>query len=433
VMKILIVLALLCSLSAAYNDFTHTVIANGTQVQNGGTSDPAATCTFTGTYSAVSNKYSGSFTCTGLSSNVTQAHIHLCDRETQGYYYDRPYYYTCTNFLECPITTTPNGGSWDCTFPAGNLTQPDHLCNDECYFNVHTENYLNGEVRGNIFSMAPICNVVGGVSLNGVAVVAGSAPANSEISVPNFYYGSFITPVGTAAGYCFFIVSYQTMNEEIIISGCCSGLAGEVYSIYSYQKFDDFTTYVYYENTLYIPNDQPFSFKIAATPYIIALMITGNSKLIIAESGSSDTFEYLISSASFPTFTVAASCTPLIPADKNPATGYKCYKTSIQPDSTDTASYCSTTTNYCGLYNYGTAAVPNEDWDCFSPDICYTCSCGATLANLPSGAAVCCQSDGCNSGDFSSFLPGCTKSAGSNIAVGFLLSLFVALFINWFN
>jgi hypothetical protein len=246
--------------------------------------------------------------------------------------------------------------------------------------------------------------------------------------------GSFTT-VGTATGYCFFLLSYQTLNQELLLSGCCSGLAGSLYSVYAYQAYDDYTSSIYYENALYIKNDQPFSFKIPVDPFKIAILITGKTKYVVALSGSSDTFEYVISSDAFPKFTVAPTCQPYIPAAKNPASGYKCYYTSSQPDPTiNTPITCGSTTEYCGVQNYGTADTPNEDWDCFPLDVCYSCSCGATLANLPSSAAVCCEGDGCNVGDFSSFLPAlCTTSAGSNIAVGFFLSLFVALFINWFN
>jgi hypothetical protein len=126
--------------------------------------------------------------------------------------------------------------------------------------------------------MAPICNVVGGVALNGVAVVAGSAP-DTDIPVPAFYYGGFLTPtVATATGYCFFILSYQTLNQELLLSGCCSGLAGSLYFVYAYQAYDDYTSSIYYENALYIKNDQPFSFKIPVDPFKIAILITGKTK-----------------------------------------------------------------------------------------------------------------------------------------------------------
>jgi hypothetical protein len=411
----------------------HSVVANGTQVPNSnGNPDNTVNCVFSASYAVATNTYSGSFTCTGIKSNITAVHIHNCDKSSYSYYYQYPYLYTCSVMPDCTITLTATGGSWSCAWPADNSTNIDAICNDQCYFNVHTDDYGNGEVRGNMVSMAPICNVAGGVKLDGVAVVAGVAPA-SGIQVPAFYYGQFLTPVGTSPGNCFFIVSFQPLNLELIISGCCWGLSSNLYSIEAYQAYDNYQADYFSETGLGIENSVPFSFKIPFDEFEVALTITSKSKYVVTLYSGSDSYEYVVSSANFPSFS-GATCEPYVPTKVNPTTAYNCYKTASKPDSSSTTTSCYYTNLYCGVGNLGDATTTNEDWDCYALDKCMTCSCGATLADLKSGYAVCCEEDGCNDEEFDNYLPQfCTKSAGSNISVGFLVSLFVALFKIWFN
>jgi len=265
-MKILIVLALLFSLSSAYVSFMHSVHANGTQVPNGYGNTGAGYCDFSDSYDSVTNTYSGTFTCSGI-LNVTAAHVHSCDSITQfDYVYQKPYLYNCPVLDECKITTTATGGSWSCVFT--NSSFMDAICNDQCYFNVHTDPYYfsNGEVRGNLVSMAPICNVATGVKLDGVAVVGGVAP-DSGIQVPPFYYGSFLNPADAAStGNCFYIASFQPLYSVLIISGCCWGLPDDVYSVEAFQASDNYQTDFYSSYSLSIQNDLPFSLRFPWMP-----------------------------------------------------------------------------------------------------------------------------------------------------------------------
>lgn len=194
-MKILIVLALLFSLCTAYEDFSFDSVANTTQAY-GAKQDftSKANCVFTQSYTNADTTLQGTFTCSNLQGNVTMAHLHNVGSSTLTYTSG------AAVLGDCPVTINADqqSGSFKCVFAAGSITM-DALCNDQTYWNVHTTFDPAGEVRCNLVSMQPICNIKGGVALDGEAVLFGADPTTGVL-VKAFSVGFFFSAVSPAVG-----------------------------------------------------------------------------------------------------------------------------------------------------------------------------------------------------------------------------------------
>jgi len=415
-MKIFALITLLFSLCTAYEDWTLVSFANSTQ-SLGYYSDSPGNCTVTSTYTASTNTLAGSFTCVGLKSNVTSAHIHDVTSS---------YSVTTTTgalFADCPITINTDGvsGSFSCAFKDNVII--DAICNDQCYWNFHTDADAQGEVRSNMVNMRPLCNVKGGVPLDGVVVTVGTAPATG-IRVADFYVGYIGTTLaGTGGGYAY--VSWDSVAQVLTVSGCFYGLTSEVDYIYLYYKDDEGSSF-YTISIATFPSGRPFSFRTSYfTEWNLAKITSGEAYILLETyDNSAGEIQFDISSTTFPSFD--SKCYPATGLKFDDTVTLKCQYGS------STYSYESTCSagDFCSVSE--TAGIDTKS--CSSLNYCYQCGCGAEEADLPtSGAQVCCDLDNCNT--LSLALIGCIPGTGGaeTISSALLVSLFVALFMKWFN
>jgi len=418
-MKILIVLALLFSLCTAYQDFSFDSIANTTQAY-GANQDFAskANCVFTQTYTDADTTLKGTFTCTNLQGNVTMAHLHNVGSSTITYTSG------AAVVADCPVTINADqqSGSFTCIFPAGSTTMAA-VCNDQCYWNVHTTFDPSGEVRSNLVSMAPICNIKGGVALDGVAVTFGADPTTGVL-VKAFSIGFFFSAVSPAVGGGYLYVTWNPVTVELTFSGIFYDLADDVSTIYAYYPPQSTSSYYLYISNYNLPTGCPFSFKSTSIDdWEIAKFVSGLVYITVKTLDGSE-LTLTVESDDFPKST--ATCRPYTKA--LPSTTLKCksgYEDILISDTT-----CYDETYFCGIEDFA-----GEYKGCSYYSSCYDCDCGADVdTDLPSSGYACCDIDYCNTVSIAvlNCLGPNTTGAGS-ISVGFLVSLFVALFMKWFN
>jgi hypothetical protein len=411
-MKILAVLALLLSLCSGFVDFTLTSTANATQ-SLGYTNDSPGNCVVTQKYDSASNTLSGSFTCTKLNGNVTSVHIH--DVGTYSSVADT----TGSVLADCPITVNADAvsGSFSCVF--ADKISITAICNDQCYWNFHTLYDSLGEVRANLVAMAQLCNVAGGITLDGSVTSVGSAPTTG-IEVPNFYVGYFATALkGTGGGYLY--VSWDSAAQVATIAGNTWGLTGPIEYIYAYFPNDagsSFYTFTSYS----IPTGRPFSYKTSyLTDWNLARIMSGTSYISIQTTANpTGELQVTLDATNYPSF--SGNCVPYTSLKYDATKVLTCQygSTSYSIDSTCSAGY------FCSISS-------SDVKYCSSLDYCYNCACGSTSSDLPLAGSACCDSTNCNS--FSLAVLNCLTPANGagSISVGLMVSIFVAVFMKWFN
>jgi hypothetical protein len=418
-MKILIVLALLFSLCTAYQDFSFDSIANTTQAY-GANQDftSLANCVFTQTYTDADKTLKGTFTCTSLQGNVTMAHLHDVGKSSSVTYTGG-----AAIVADCPISINADqmSGLFSCVFLTTSTTM-DSICNDQCYWNVHTTFDPTGEVRANLVNMAPICNIKGGVALDGVAVAFGADPTTGVL-VKAFSVGFFFTAVSPAVGGGYVYATWNPTTSEIIFSGIFYGLASDVSTIYAYYPPQSTTSYYLYISYYSFPTGCPFSFKTTSIDdWDIAKFASGLSYITVVTADGSE-LTLTIKSDDFPKS--SAVCRPYTAS--LPLTPLKCksgYEDILVSETT-----CYDNTYFCGIEDFA-----GEYKGCSYYSSCYDCDCGADVAtDLPSSGYACCDIDYCNSVSLAVLNCIGGGSGAASISVGFLVSLFVALFMKWFN
>jgi len=409
-MKILAVLALLITLSSAYVDWTYDSIANGTQSE-GYTSDSPGTCTISQKYVATTNTLSGTFTCSGLNKNVTAAHIHDCGSLSS-------VTTTTGNVLaDCSITVNADGlsGTFNCVFK--DTTTIDAICNDQCYWNFHTDYDTLGEVRANLVNMRSICNLGGIVTLDGSVTTVGNAP-DTGIRVPDFYVG-FIGATLKGTGGAYFVLSWDSVNQVLTVSGCTYGLTSDIDYMYAYYTDDDGTSF-YTVSVSTFPTGRPFSFRsYYISHWILARFTSSKSNIVIQTyTNTAGEIQADLVSTDFPSF--SGNCVPY--------TGLKYDATKVLNCQYGSDSYSY---DYACPAGYYCAISDLETKFCSTQDYCYNCDCGAAGTDLPSTGYACCDFDNCNK--LSLALLSCITGSGSTISVGVFISLFAVLFMKWFN
>jgi hypothetical protein len=410
-MKILVVLTLLLSLCTAYEDWTLDSIANATQSE-GYYPDSPGTCTISQTYTSADNTLAGTFTCTGLKANLTGVHIHDVTKS----------YTVTTNtgavLTDCPIMINADAASGTFTCAFKDTLTMDAICNDQCYWNFHTDYDTLGEVRANLVNMRPLCNVKGGVALNGEAVTVGSAPSTG-IEVADFYAGFIATTtVGTGGGYVY--ISWDSVAQVVTVSGCTYGLTSDVYDIYMYYTDDDSSSYFYTVATSTFPSGRPFSFRsyYSLSDWDVAKMTSGKAYIVLETyTNTAGELQFDLNSDDFPAFDT--SCRPY--------TGLKYDSTAVLTCQYGSDSY---STEYDCSAGYFCSISSLDTKSCTSLEYCYECDCGASDTDLPLSGYACCDFSNCNK--LSLAFIGCISGAES-ISSGLLVSLFVALFMKWFN
>jgi len=412
-MKILAVLALLITLSSAYVDWTLDSVANGTQSE-GYTSDSPGTCTISQAYTSADNTLKGSFTCSGLKANVTACHIHDVGSSSS-------VTTTTGNVLaDCPITVNADGvtGSFSCAFK--DSTTMDAICNDQTYWNFHTDYDTLGEVRANLVSMRPLCNVKGGVALDGTTVVPDGAVApDTGIRVADFYVGFVANQVLKGTGGAYFVLSWDSVNQVLTVSGCTYGLTSDIDYMYAYYTDDDGTSF-YTVSVSTFPTGRPFSFRsYYITDWTLARFISGKANIVIETyTNTAGEIQADLDSTDFPSFD--GTCVPY--------TGLKYDATQVLSCQYGSDSYSY---DYDCSAGYFCAISDTETKFCSSLDYCYNCACGATTDDLPLTGYACCDFDNCNK--LSLALLSCLTGAGSTMSVGVFISLFAVLLMKWFN
>jgi len=404
-----VVLALLISLcSAGFQDWSYIFIANGTQAE---TTSPG-TCTVNAAYTDATMTLTGTFTCTGLEGNVTAAHIHYCDS-----------YSITTNSCpssligDCPLVVNTDGasGTFNCVFK--DYFSLTYICGDHTYWNFHTTAYPAGEARSNIVNMEPMCNVKGGVTLGSTVSVVGSAPSTG-IMVPSFYIGILATTVtGTGGGYIY--LSWDSVNQTLTVSGCFYGLTSNILSLY-FNYPGDATYFIYLTADYEIPSGYPFTLTYSPSEWDLAKIISAYTTVAINTVNNNGELTVACIANNFPVST--APCYPYTIAAP-PTTALSC---NVGLDGYTSVTTCGTG-QVCGTDSVGDkyCAVPNID--------CYKCTCGS-VASVPSGYYVCCDTSLCNVGSFGPL--GCitpSTGSGAGISFGFLVTLFVAVLMKWFN
>ena len=122
-----------------FDDNMYAVTGNATGSQEVPAVTTSATGTFVGTYNENTNVLSYNINWTGLSNNVTMAHIH------------GPALAGVSALPIHDLVISSNGTAGTST---GNVTLADsteaHLLNGRLYYNIHTALYPNGEIRGQL-------------------------------------------------------------------------------------------------------------------------------------------------------------------------------------------------------------------------------------------------------------------------------------------
>jgi hypothetical protein len=371
--------------NAGYQDFMMTYIANGTQAD---TTSPGI-CTVIATYTDASMTLSGTWTCTGLEANLTMAHIHYCPD------YDITEENCPSTLLtDCPLTVGADGtsGSFNCVFK--DYTSMDAICGDNCYWNFHTDAYPSGEVRSNIVNTAPMCNVKGGIVIDGTVTSIGSAPTTG-IQIADFYVGFFATAAtGTGGGYI--IISWH--NQTLIISGCFYGITSAVDSIY-FNYPGDYTDFIDLSPFYSIPIGYPFTFHyVPSTAWDMGKLTSGMTQVAVNTASNNGELTVSITSSGFPAS--AASCAPY--TITAPTTALTCYYT--DGVIADYSYTCTNVGDVCGITSAGVKG-------CITPvDVCYSCTCNVVSPTGFTGYA-CCNTNNCNVGTFSAL--GCGSSPPS--------------------
>jgi len=411
-MKIFALLALLISLSAAYVSFDHTSVANSTQ-SLASPSDSTGTCTVTAKYDGTT--LSGTFTCTGLKGNVSAAHLHDCGAS-----------YSVAVFsgnvlADVMFTINTDGASGSFTSDFKDTVTMDALCNDQCYWNFHTPYAPNGEVRANLVSMKPVCNIEDEVALDGVVHQGADAPDGSKIDIPSFYVGyQASATVGSGAGYIY--LSWDAALQQLVVSGIMYDLKSDINTMYMYYTDDGGSSFLTV-STYTIPSGRPFSFiAYYLSDWNLARVTSSKANLIIETYDSTtDELKVDFASTTYPSFD--STCKPYTDLKYDATEVLTCY----YGYEGSTIDYDCSAGSYCSVSTFG----GEEYKTCTTMDYCYTCGCGATVDDLPSSGYACCDVSYCNS--LSLATVGCIFGGAGSNAVGLLVSLFVVLFMKWFN
>jgi len=207
------IFAVNCSYYQGDYDLVASYTATGAEIPNGLGGGPNAKCVVTFSYTAATTTISGTLSCTGLSSAITQAHIHTTgDKEV------------CGNSAGVLVTLSAAG---ETTFTNLALTSLDSVCEGYTYINVHTTNFPNGEVRANLVDMFPTCATGQNSTQRAIAMATIFPDQLANSGVPGFV--NSIT-CGTTPS-CTVQLSYDSQYDELYINGVCSGITGNVTTI----------------------------------------------------------------------------------------------------------------------------------------------------------------------------------------------------------
>jgi hypothetical protein len=327
---------------------------------------------------------------------------------------------------ECPFTINADGasGTFTCTFP--DKTIVNQCCKDVCYFAFHVTPYDYVEARYNLVNMFPTCYSSTAVSLDGTAITIGDAPDDGYM-VADFCIG-FIAEATVGTGGAYVYICYDHVTEYITVSGTTYGLSSDIDEMYIYCSTDVSTSYLLYVSYYNFPTDCPFSFTVSVTEWDLAKIRSGYTYMTV-QTVTNPTGELKVDfdGADFPT--TNAACQPrILELPENPLT---CEYELSGIDFDDTT--CSDVDYYCSIYSYSITDESLTKGCTYANSYCYSCDCTADLSDLPSSGYLCCNTDNCNSGSFSVYNCLFDGSGAGSISYGLLVSIFVVLFMKWFN
>jgi len=355
----------------------------------------------------------GTIKCTGLTGNITAVHIHDV---TKSY----AIVYNNGDPLADIVITVGADPTADISYKAV-LTKTDSIdaiCNDQCYWNIHTTYDGAGEVRANMVNMRAYCNFAT-YATDGTVSISDIIPTTG-IPVQDFC-GTVIGYAVKGTGNCQIQVCWDQVATTLTFSGVCYGFTSDIYGIDVY--YPDDSGYFLYLSSYSFPTDCPFSFRYSSIDvFEIAKILSKRSYLTIDSYDGTETVQVdLTSPTGYPES--KATCVPFV--STLPDEALSCL---VGSDSYSYETQTGSTDYLCSTYTYadGTKSYSYNLWSS-----CYVCPCGADLTDtnvLPASSYVCCDTDNCN--DNSQFL---CIGAGSVLSAGFMVALFAALISLWFN
>jgi len=181
-----------------------------------------------------------------------------------------------------------------------------------------------------------------------------------------------------------------------------------------------FISFTPYNN---FPSGYPFTFTYSIYSVWDLSKITSalTSVVVNTVNNPSGELNIAITATDFP-----ASASPCFPyAVAPPTTTLNC---NVGDSTSSTSLACTDASYVCGI------SVSTGLYSCIPPtNECYNCGCNG-VSTIPSGY-VCCNTNNCNLGTAATL--SCTTPTPSSgagfISVGFLVTLFVAVFMKWFN
>jgi len=204
---------------------------------------------------ATSPTLSGSFMCSGLTSNITASHIHALDVATD----------TLVAGTGGPLFVLTAGAdpTQPVTFSGIAAADISPICNDRAYVNIHTSSNGGGEVRLNLAGFASICATgksLSPVNYGDLTPLGGAAPPAGQVPSWTLY-----VPLTSGAGTCYTFLTYETgAPGSLNLAGLCLGLTagGKITSISISQNYTTPVNLDFVKGASIPSNGVPFSYTV---------------------------------------------------------------------------------------------------------------------------------------------------------------------------
>jgi len=256
---------------------------------------------------------SGSFTCTGLTGNITASHVHILDAGVTLVAGTGVPLFVLTGAADPtqPVTFTD--------IPAADISG---ICTDRTYVNIHTKDNPGGEVRLNLAGFAPIC-ATGKPLLPqnyGDLTPLGDVPPAGQLPSWTLYVS-----LTSGSGTCYTFLTYETGTPgSLNIAGECLGLStgGKITSISLSQNYTTPVNLDFVKGASIPSNGVPFSYTYVLTDTTVLTQLCG-TKGVAAGSrytieALTDQGEFVYGEVTFNTACPAATASPTAPPTATP-------------------------------------------------------------------------------------------------------------------
>jgi len=265
-------------------------------------------------YDSTAATLSGSFMCTGLTSNITASHVHGLDVATD----------TLVAGTGGPlfVLTGAADPTQTVTFSAIAAADISPICNDRTYVNIHTISNGGGEVRLNLAGFASIC-ATGKPLLPqnyGDLTPLGDVPPAGQLPSWTLYVS-----LTSGSGTCYTFLTYETGTPgSLNIAGECLGLStgGKITSISLSQNYTTPVNLDFVKGSSIPSNGVPFSYTYVLTDTTVLTQLCG-TKGVAAGSrytieALTDQGEFVYGEVTFNTACPAATASPTAPPTATP-------------------------------------------------------------------------------------------------------------------